>query len=429
MTRTSDLTTINCTSCGAGLDVLGGGRVQVHICPYCGTELDAQDNYKALRTFSDLKRPDSPFSLGASGKIHGVRYVVIGTLESTETYAGRVWTWIDHQIFSPTHGYAFLSLEDGHVIFTRRYRKPGWISEAQVERAETPPSVRVGKERFKYFETSTSTLTFAEGEFSWWAAIGETATTVYAMSDTAMLGFSQSQTERETYISTYLPRDEIATSFGVTLPPITQKVHPLSPFKGGPNSGFVRNWSANLCALCLVIAAVFALSKGDPVLTETGLPVVGLPVEIPFEVTQPNKLVEIALVADVNNSWTSLGLEVEAPDQELLFEVGRTMEFYEGHDDEGHWTEGSRRANLKFVPSVAGTYTLTLGEAESGIWEEAAQRPNRPVSRLDLRIREGQSSGVVPFLAALVFGVFALIPTIRAKRHQAKRWAGGDWDD
>jgi len=24
-------TTVNCTSCGAGLDVLGGGRVMVHI--------------------------------------------------------------------------------------------------------------------------------------------------------------------------------------------------------------------------------------------------------------------------------------------------------------------------------------------------------------------------------------------------------------
>ena len=27
MSRAPELTTINCTSCGAGLDVLGGGRV------------------------------------------------------------------------------------------------------------------------------------------------------------------------------------------------------------------------------------------------------------------------------------------------------------------------------------------------------------------------------------------------------------------
>ena len=38
------LKSIDCTACGAGLDILGGGRVTVHICPYCGTALDALDS-------------------------------------------------------------------------------------------------------------------------------------------------------------------------------------------------------------------------------------------------------------------------------------------------------------------------------------------------------------------------------------------------
>ena len=48
----------------------------------------------------------------------------IGTIEFTETYRGRTWTWIDHQLYSATHGYAWLTLEDGHPVFTRRFRRP-----------------------------------------------------------------------------------------------------------------------------------------------------------------------------------------------------------------------------------------------------------------------------------------------------------------
>ena len=47
--KSPELKSVDCTSCGAGLDILGGGRVTTHICPYCGSELDAQDSYKVLR--------------------------------------------------------------------------------------------------------------------------------------------------------------------------------------------------------------------------------------------------------------------------------------------------------------------------------------------------------------------------------------------
>lgn len=430
MTRSGDLTTINCTSCGAGIDVLGGGRVTVHVCPYCGSELDAQEDYKVLRTFADLKRPDTPFKLGMKGKILDVEYTVIGTLEHKETYAGRTWTWIDHQLFSPTHGYAYLTLDDGHLTFSRRYRGPGWISESQVERSETPPAIQVKGDRFKYYETSTSEVTFAEGEFTWAVRIGDKSTTVSAMSDDAMLGFSTTDKEREVYRTTYLPRDEIAKSFGVELPKLSKKVHPLMPFSGGENFKFVRNMSALFALLCIIISFVMGLSGGRTIVSEVGLPVVGLPVEIPFEVTQANKLLEIALSGDVSNSWASVGFTVQDPDGEILFGAGRVMERYHGWDD-GNWSEGSGKANLRFVPEKAGTYQINLGEAESGIWTGAAKRdqPKQAISRLDLRIREGQMSGVLPFWAAILFGGVAIWQFVRRWRHKSKRWAGGDWDD
>ncbi|PYG33269.1 DUF4178 domain-containing protein [Pelagimonas varians] len=430
MTRASDLKTVNCTSCGAGLDVLGGGRVTVHICPYCGTELDAQDSYKALRTFADLKRPDTPFTLGMKGLIQGVEYTVIGTLEHTETYNGRKWVWVDHQMYSPTHGYAFLTLEDGFVTFSRRYRHPGWLSENQVERAEVKPRLMVGGESYVYYATSTSAVTYAEGEFTWNPAIGDKSTSVSVLGDTSMLDFSQSGTERETYRSSFFPRAEVEASFGIKLPKLTKKVHPLQPFKGGKNFAFIRNWSAGIAGFCLILSMVFGMSSGDPVLNEIGMPVVGLPVEIPFEVTKPDQLVEIAIAADVKNSWASIGLEVTGPNDEVLFEAGRTVEAYHGRDSEGSWSEGSGRANLRFVPQTAGTYKVTLGDAESGVWSDGtAATPKVAVSRLDLRIREGQMSGVGLGFLAVVFGLLAGWQFLRKLRHSNGRWRGSDWTD
>ncbi len=429
MTRSDDLKTINCTSCGAGLDVLGGGRVTVHICPYCGTELDALDSYKALRTFSDLKRPDTPFMLGMTGKIWDVDYTVIGTLEHKERYGGQEWTWIDHQLFSPTHGYAYLTIDNGHFVFSRRYRGPGWISESQVERSEVPPILRIKGETFKYYETSTSEVIFAEGEFTWEVKIGDKSTTVSTLSEDAMLGFSQSETERETYRSVYLPRKEVAKSFGIEAPKLTKKIHPLMPFKGGPNFKFIRKCAAGFAVACMVLGFVFGLSSGKPVLTEVGLPVVGLPVEIPFDISQPNKLAEIALAADVSNSWASIGLTVQDPDGNVMFGAGRTMERYHGSDSDGRWTEGSGKANLRFLPKTAGTYQLNLGEAEGGKWSGTTAQPKHAVTKVDLRIREGQTSGKLLFLLGLAFAAVSGWTFFRRWRFKSKRWAGGDWND
>ena len=101
MTRAPGLTSINCTQCGAGLDVLGGGRVVTHVCPYCGSELDAQHDYAVLRRFADMPRPESPFRLGMTGQVWGVDWTVIGTLGMRETWAGKTWEWAEHQLFSP----------------------------------------------------------------------------------------------------------------------------------------------------------------------------------------------------------------------------------------------------------------------------------------------------------------------------------------
>ncbi|MFZ7091080.1 DUF4178 domain-containing protein [Primorskyibacter sp. 2E233] len=430
MTRAASLESINCTACGAGLDILGGGRVTTHICSYCGTEMDARHDYRALRKFSDMPRPDTPFSLGQTGKIRGVEWTVIGTLGHREDWGSKTWTWVEHQIFSPTHGYAWLTVEDGHLIFSRRLRgapQSLWISENWVETAENIPFVWYGSETFKYLQTTKSRLTFAEGEFTWSPSVGDTTTTVSAMSPTAMLDFSQTGTEREIYRSTYLPQAETLKAFGLKPGDLKrQGVHALQPYKAGENSGFIAYASGLAAAASFIIALTFSFLPGFQILAPTTLTTRSLPRSVTFDITDTTKLAGIKLQSDVANAWAYYEMELTDPEDEPMFEAGRTVEYYYGREGSENWSEGSRSTSLYFRPSEPGTYTLTVDQPEAGTWGSSNIRK---ASGVTISARQGMSSGFWMYVLGAGFAAVAALSFGRGHYHRMRRWRHSDWSD
>ena len=428
MTRDAALTAINCTSCGAGLDVLGGGRVTTHICPYCGSELDAQHDYKVLRQFSDMPRPDSPFRVGMQGRIKGVDWTIIGTLGLREDYRGKTWEWVEHQLYSPTHGYSWLVVEDGHTAFSRRQRRasrPAHMGVNWVETAENPPTVRLNGDTYKYFQTSTSRITFAEGEFTWSPRVGQEATTVAAMSRDAMLEYAQSGTEREVYRSTYLPPGETCAAFGLEPAALAPRgVHPLQPFERGPNAGFIKWTALGGALIALLMAITYSASGGAMVLKEKEFRIRSLPKSVEFDITDTNKLAGIYLSADVSNSWAYLEVELTDPEGIPLFEAGRTVEYYFGRDADGRWSEGNRSSSLYFRPTVPGTYELTIGETETGTWSSG-----RAPGRVKVSAAQGYASGFWPAVVAVLLALTTGWHWAKRGWHQTMRWAKSDWSD
>ncbi|MCM2563238.1 DUF4178 domain-containing protein [Lutimaribacter sp. EGI FJ00015] len=429
MTRADGLTAINCTNCGAGLDVLGGGRVTTHICPYCGSELDAQHDYAVLKTFANAERPDSPFRIGMTGQLYGVDWTVIGTLGHEERWAGKIWRWVDHQLYSPTHGYAWLTVEDGHVTFSRRFRglvRPAWMGETWVETAEHPPTVMCRGERYVYLQTSKSQITFAEGEFTWSPEIGQSSTTISAMSRAHMLDFSQTGTEREIYRSSYVFAADALAAFGLphdALRPVG--VHPLEPYIPGPHSVFLRKTAILAAMVCLLIGAIFHLMPGRAALEPTQFQFAELPQSVSIPIDDTARLAGLYMESDVSNSWAYVPLEVTAPDGTNLFETGRTLEYYFGREDNESWREGNRRDSLFFRPTVAGDYQVTLHPPETGAWGTQSRLP----SQVTLWARSGLSSGFWMWGLALGFGLVALWHYGRAFVHKKRRWAHGDWSE
>jgi Domain of unknown function (DUF4178) len=432
MTRDAGLATINCTSCGAGLDVLGGGRVVAHICGYCGAELDAQDNYKVLARFDGLKRPQSPFRIGMTGTLSGVDYTVIGTLEYRENWGGRSWTWVDHQLFSPTHGYAWITVEEGHLIFTRRYRRPVWMSEYQVERAENRPYRSVDGQIYSYFDTSTAAIIFAEGEFTWAPKIGDQSSTVNALGRDAMLSFSETGDEREVYRSSYLDRAEVEAGFGISTGLKGKGTHALQVFTAGPEFKFIRNAALAFALVSLMIAGWLEARGGDEVLPRQVFAAQTLPQTLRFDLSDTTGLTRIRIGGDAMNSWAYIGVELDDPEGEPLFEAGRTIEFYTGRDNDGVWREGSNRGDIYFRPEVPGSYALTLTVEDQGLWDVRNANPplTRPaVGQISVSLQEGLSSGFWMMLLAAGFALAALYQYGRRYWHYSRRWSGSDWSD
>lgn len=432
MTRSSEIKSINCTSCGAGLDIFGGGRVQVHACGYCGSVLDAQENYQVIKKYTDLIRPASPFSIGISGVIQGVEFTIIGTLGYEERWGGKFWSWTEHQLFSPTHGYAYLTVERRHLTFTRKYRKstrPGWISSQTVEIAEHRPVVFSDDDRYQYYDTSTSKLTFVEGEFNWRPEIGRTATTVNMMSEDAMLSFSETATEREVHRTVYLPLQETIASFGLKDVQPPAEIHRLMPYKKGLNEVFLKSASLIFAGITLLLIVVLlAQTKGTQVAREH-FAAGDLPAEFTFEITRSGRLARIDLSADVDNSWAYFDLALTDPDDTPVFEAGRTVELYSGRDADGAWREGSNETSITFMPETAGVYTLEVNSAESGNWGGGRRANGFPFGYVTLRISEGIATLRWMLALTVVFTGIGFYHIVRPLLHSRRRWWGSDWTE
>lgn len=423
----SNLRQINCTDCGAGLDVLGGGRVRVHVCSYCGAELDAQDDYKVLAKFRDMRRPISPFQLGMTGQLWGADFTVIGTIGWRETHMGQTWDWADHQIFSPTHGYAWLTVEDtGHVTYTRKVRdvpEPATLSALRIETSESRPSARLGGRRYRYYASGRARITFVEGEFNFVPKLHDELVYAELLGPDRMMTYAQSGGEKEIE-TTHLPdRVDIFDSFGVPKEDwfAARGVHPLERFERSDLGGFARNLYLIAAVVALLLAIGFSsfgeniASTGDARITRTQA--------VPFTVTAPRGLTVISLTTDATNAWSWFEAELYDAEDNAVASFERGVEFYTGREGGESWSEGSRTARTR-VSIPPGDYTLEVTQLESGTWSSG--REPRTV-RVD--VRQGAASTIWLYGLAALFALLGGAFLFQRGLHEYRRWSGSDWSD
>jgi hypothetical protein len=406
---------INCTRCGAPLALHGGHRVRTLTCAYCGAVLDVRQEYKVLAQYQNRKRPDTPFDLGAKGRIKGIEFTVIGLANYVSSDGHG---WLEHQLYSPTHGYAWLSLEDGHLVFSRRIRDLPKPSLPKSLRERAP--VYVKNRRLRVFEHYTASLRYVEGELTWIAKRGDTVEVTEAIDPPFVLGYEQSGQEIEYQWGEYLEAAEVYRAFGVKSGiPRPAEIHPAQPFNPPGWLAGMNEASKVFAPLALLGVLYFWIMGGGKPLLQEQLASGEVMTSAPFSIQDPNALLALELSSAVNNTWAAYDVTINRrADDAEVFSLAKEIGYYEGYEDGEHWSEGTQSARALFKLPEAGEYYLDVAAESEG---EIARLPP-----LSVTLREGVKVTRY-FLLLLVLFLFPLIwlPFSRY-RFERRRWGEDD---
>ena len=422
-TNLAEIKAINCTSCAATLNVLGGHRVKSLTCGYCGSVMDRHADFKLLQRYR--KKPDRPYvplALGMQAEFRGVPFTIIGMIGYVSHQSGPGWAesyeWVSFQLYSPTHGYAWLTWNKGHYLFSYRTREQPHPSVPGILMPKM--KVTLDNQTFRMFERYVAEIDYVEGELTWIAKRGDKVRVVEAIDPPFMFNYEQSERELEYSIGEYADADAVHAAFDIDPPEPPDGIHPAQPFDPGsfwPALGKIGPFFAAIAALLLLITFVVGdgrelaranFEKGSGVQT------------LPFTATNVDQLLKLDLRASLTNNWVYYDVTVtDAETDEDVLVLGKEISFYKGRDSDGDWIEGSRRATALFKVPSPGDYKIEIEPSEA----------SDAIPPLQIRLYEGVMVKRYWIALLIVSGVAALFPNLRRQMFEKKRWADVLEDD
>lgn len=418
------LRSIKCTSCAAPLTLHGGGhKVRTINCEFCGAVMDARKHFSVLHKFSHQEKPFSPFSIGMQGQVKGVDFTIIGIVAWEDTEA---FQWVDMMLFSPTHGYAWLTYYEAHLVFSRRTRD---IPNLNVWNLAPKYEFSAGDKKYKFFERYRAKITYVAGELTWVAKQGDSSHMIEAIAPPYMYSVEHNGSEIEYGLGEYIEDPgAIYKSFGVTeKPPKPKTVHPAQPYRSKvlePLSKAARPFVVLAAALMVIIGMFFGGSEIFNEQINSSELLTGSATR-EFTVTRPGRLMELTLDTQLKNAWGFFDISIRK-DANDIFSFGKNVSYYEGVDDGESWSEGSRSVNAHFKVPEAGSYALHIQMAEGGMGETGT---TPPATNLRVSLKQGYISNHYFMLLLVLTGIAALAGFFSKLFFESKRWKSVLGDD
>ncbi len=426
---TATVRSIRCTHCGAPLKLHGGGhKIRTLNCSYCGAIMDVRENYALLARFTEQQPPYCPpFKLGQQGKIKGIDFIIIGMVAWEDSDYPADYNWVDMLLFSNTHGYAWLTYNRGHLLFSHRTRN---LPDCNLWQLSPRTKFKVGSQQYQMYEKSRARIHAVIGELTWFAQVGDSIEMIEAIAPPYFFEFSRSETESEYYQGEYLDAAKVHQDFGLEAPNHKpQSQHPAQPYK----SRFLQPLSQAARPFALVAAVIAAIIwlffTGSPVYQTT----IGAN-ELKegkwterFQIDHPKQLVELEMSSNLSNAWSYIEVQLipNNKSEPPVYSFGKNISFYEGKDSDGYWTEGSRTATAHFLVPAAGQYVLGIQQVEGGI-QDSTMPPN---TQLTISIRQAYVSPFY-FVILLIISLIASLAGPFAKSiFEERRWQAVLEDD
>lgn len=353
---------------------------------------------------------DGGLSVGDSGNLYGVDYVVTGLL--VKRVAGTFY-WREY-VLTGTNGLkVFLSETDGHWIFLTE-------DKAKIDVSDVPKTVTYEGVTFSLYGNEKTKLVYAEGFFDYELPTKSQKMTEY-INPPFMLSFEVEKGSNVLFTGQHISASMVKRAFSAKkLPPKVGMgiLQPGSITVRGTIMVFA------ITALLLIFCHVFIYKDKvqEQLLGET------IPLSLyskkeyvskPFEIKGATGTLKINLQADVDNSWAyiDVGLVNELTGAEEY--AGKDIEYYHGYEGGESWSEGRNSANMYLCGVAPGKYHLTLTP------QKDVQDGKTTVVNVDVSWNPPSKRNVI--IPIIILGILALIFYWIARNREMKRWADSDY--
>jgi len=311
----SQVKSIKCTNCAAPLNLLGGGRIESVTCSYCNSVLDLNNHYKVLSNFKNVKELHKlPFEVGMTGKVKETDYTIIGRVTYTHTeYPHGEWT--DFLLFSPLYGYAWLTYEEGHLIYSKRERYFPSITWSKIAEQS---SIAVKGNSYTPFDRYEAKVTFVEGELTWIAKHKDKVSFIDMTNPPYGVSAEKSRDEIEYYKEEYLDADSIYKAFSIETENPPTGFHALQPFERPflKALSLIAFWSMFIIALLAVAVSIDGRGKIIKQVTTTNIK----SYTTNFDINSSKYLVDLELQSYSTKELNNFNLKIHQ-NQQLLFSL------------------------------------------------------------------------------------------------------------
>jgi hypothetical protein len=280
---------------------------------------------------------------------------------------------------------------------------------------------------YKHFQTADAVTGFVLGEFPWAVRVGESARVSDYVAPPRILSREETDGEVTWSIGEYMRGRDVWTAFGLPgQPPTPVGVYANQPSPYRSAGAIWRPFLMLAAALAVLMAVLNSLALKSQVFertysfdrrTQLMERRESSFVTEAFELKGHTSNVELTTEASVSNNWIGVSYALINEVTGQAYDVAREVSYYFGQDEDGAWTDGSRR-DVTVVPSVPpGRYYLRVEpDADAGLG----------TIRYKITLRRDVPSGLLYGLALLALAIPPGFASLGSMSFEQRRWAESD---
>ena len=364
--KKADSSNLQCTGCGAPVNLRLPGLSKIVICDYCGSVLDTEyEELKIVSTFERNANIKPLFELGDRALFEGQDFEFVGFARKRDNGDHH---WDEYLLFNPYMGFRYLAYWSGHWSYTRILKGfPFSIQGQPIVGSEKPISAMKNGKSYKYFFEYRAEVVYVLGEFNWKLKKGDISAFTDYINPPYSLTAEFSGNEVVWSRSEYITPQEIAKAFEYkeTLPkPVGVAPNQINPFKKSSTFGLV---TALVTTIALTIGSGMIRSEEKVIFNQRyteNLAKVAYDQNrqktINFDIGEVNidskKNLEIKLRANVSNSWAHMIMFFQNEKNQKITILDQGVEYYYGYTDGESWSEGSQSTDFITKEFEPGKY-------------------------------------------------------------------------